>query len=143
MNPPVRSWPRALVWMTAVVVPALVLSGVQPYDRLTWTLEVLPVVLVLPLLALTRSRFPLTLLLYWLIGLHCLVIDAGTCITYEWLDRTGNYFGGSISPGLEMPRNVLPPFGKYIAGWRKPSAPAQPPVKCAGGAAPLISKTHT
>src|SRR5687768_17385862 len=30
---------------------------------------------------------------------NCLVIDAGTCITYEFKDQTGNYQGGSISPG--------------------------------------------
>ncbi len=33
---------------------------------------------------------------------HCLVIDAGTCITYDFIDRSGNYYGGSISPGLKM-----------------------------------------
>ncbi|MGC1244489.1 MAG: type III pantothenate kinase [Chryseosolibacter sp.] len=32
----------------------------------------------------------------------CLVIDAGTCITYDFIDRSGNYHGGSISPGLTM-----------------------------------------
>jgi len=33
---------------------------------------------------------------------NCLVIDAGTCITYEFVDRQGNYRGGAISPGLKM-----------------------------------------
>src|SRR5687768_12885438 len=33
---------------------------------------------------------------------HCLVIDAGTCITYDFKDQGGNYHGGSISPGLNM-----------------------------------------
>jgi type III pantothenate kinase len=33
---------------------------------------------------------------------NCLVIDAGTCITYDFVDRHGNYHGGSISPGLHM-----------------------------------------
>jgi type III pantothenate kinase len=32
----------------------------------------------------------------------CLVIDAGTCITYDLIDKDGNYHGGSISPGLMM-----------------------------------------
>ena len=32
----------------------------------------------------------------------CLVIDAGTCITYDVLDNDKNYQGGSISPGLNM-----------------------------------------
>ncbi|MCJ8210736.1 type III pantothenate kinase [Mucilaginibacter sp. RS28] len=31
-----------------------------------------------------------------------LVIDAGTCITYDFVDNQGNYNGGSISPGLQM-----------------------------------------
>ena len=31
-----------------------------------------------------------------------LVIDAGTCITYDLVDAQGNYLGGNISPGLEM-----------------------------------------
>ncbi|MES2274378.1 MAG: type III pantothenate kinase [Bacteroidota bacterium] len=42
-------------------------------------------------------------------GAHCLypgtdnlVIDAGTCITYDFVDAGGNYYGGSISPGLNM-----------------------------------------
>lgn len=33
---------------------------------------------------------------------HCLVIDSGTCITYEFLDDEGRYHGGGISPGLSM-----------------------------------------
>jgi len=32
----------------------------------------------------------------------CLVIDAGTCITYEFIDHAGNYYGGGISPGIAM-----------------------------------------
>ena len=31
-----------------------------------------------------------------------LVIDAGTCITYDFIDRSGRYHGGSISPGMRM-----------------------------------------
>lgn len=33
---------------------------------------------------------------------NCLVIDAGTCITYDFIDGERNYHGGSISPGLNM-----------------------------------------
>ncbi|MGY3213682.1 type III pantothenate kinase [Mucilaginibacter sp. HD30] len=36
-----------------------------------------------------------------------LIIDGGTCITYDWVDAGGNYFGGSISPGLNMRYNAL------------------------------------
>ena len=33
---------------------------------------------------------------------NCLVVDAGTCITYEFLSEQGEYKGGSIAPGMEM-----------------------------------------
>jgi type III pantothenate kinase len=33
---------------------------------------------------------------------NCLVIDAGTCINYEFVDADGNYLGGAISPGVSM-----------------------------------------
>ena len=40
-------------------------------------------------------------------GKNNLIIDGGTCITYDWVDAGGNYFGGSISPGLNMRYNAL------------------------------------
>jgi type III pantothenate kinase len=40
-------------------------------------------------------------------GKNNLVIDGGTCITYDYIDSEGNYFGGSISPGLNMRYNAL------------------------------------
>ncbi|HEY0896019.1 MAG TPA: type III pantothenate kinase [Sphingobacteriaceae bacterium] len=36
-----------------------------------------------------------------------LIIDAGTCITYDMVDRDGRYFGGSISPGMNMRLKAL------------------------------------
>lgn len=33
---------------------------------------------------------------------HNLVIDAGTCIKYDLITANGDYYGGSISPGIEM-----------------------------------------
>lgn len=35
-------------------------------------------------------------------GKNTLVIDAGTCITYDFTDNNRHYYGGSISPGLKM-----------------------------------------
>jgi type III pantothenate kinase len=31
-----------------------------------------------------------------------LVIDAGTCITYDFIDEKDNYLGGAISPGIRL-----------------------------------------
>ncbi|MCJ0742012.1 type III pantothenate kinase [Pedobacter montanisoli] len=33
---------------------------------------------------------------------NCLMIDAGTCITYDLLNKDSEYFGGSISLGINM-----------------------------------------
>jgi type III pantothenate kinase len=35
-------------------------------------------------------------------GMNSLVIDAGTCITFDFLDQNSSYHGGAISPGLNM-----------------------------------------
>jgi type III pantothenate kinase len=36
-----------------------------------------------------------------------LVIDMGTAITIDYIDKEGNYLGGSISPGMNMRFNAL------------------------------------
>ena len=33
---------------------------------------------------------------------NCLIVDAGTCMTYEFIDSKGSYKGGTISPGMTM-----------------------------------------
>src|SRR5690606_39980712 len=33
---------------------------------------------------------------------NCLVIDAGSCITYDFINQEGQYKGGAISPGLKI-----------------------------------------
>lgn len=40
----------------------------------------------------------------------CLVIDAGTCITVDFLDHEGVYHGGAIMPGLGMNLQALHTF---------------------------------
>jgi len=41
---------------------------------------------------------------------NCLVIDAGTCINYEFIDSLSNYHGGSISPGIQMRYEAMHKF---------------------------------
>ena len=36
-----------------------------------------------------------------------LVIDAGTCITIDFIDEQGRYLGGNISPGIDMRLDAL------------------------------------
>jgi type III pantothenate kinase len=39
-----------------------------------------------------------------------LVIDAGTCVTYDFIDESNNYLGGAISPGLQLRYTALHNF---------------------------------
>jgi type III pantothenate kinase len=47
-------------------------------------------------------------------GADCLVIDAGTCITADFVDREKNYHGGSIGLGLEMKFRALHTFTQKL-----------------------------
>ena len=47
-------------------------------------------------------------------GENTLVIDAGTCITYDFIDGQKNYFGGSIAPGLSMRFKAVNTFTKKL-----------------------------
>tara|TARA_R110002073_G_scaffold279026_1_gene442803 strand:+ start:32299 stop:33024 length:726 start_codon:yes stop_codon:yes gene_type:complete len=41
---------------------------------------------------------------------NVLIIDAGTCITYDFVDRSKQYFGGAISPGIGIRYRALNTF---------------------------------
>jgi len=47
-------------------------------------------------------------------GMDVLVIDMGTCITYDLVDREGAFQGGLISPGVRMRFNALHTFTKRL-----------------------------
>ena len=38
---------------------------------------------------------------------NCLIVDFGTCITYNFVDTQDRYFGGGISPGVHMRAKAL------------------------------------
>jgi type III pantothenate kinase len=43
-------------------------------------------------------------------GKGCLVIDAGTCITYDFISAKGIYLGGNITPGINMRLKAMHTF---------------------------------
>ena len=43
-------------------------------------------------------------------GKDLLIIDAGTCVTYEVIDAKGNDWGGNIAPGMQMRLRSLNEF---------------------------------
>ena len=45
---------------------------------------------------------------------NVLIIDAGTCITFDFVTTSKNYLGGAISPGIEMRYKSLNKFTKRL-----------------------------
>lgn len=101
---------------------ALIASGYAPADRLTWFLEVAPVLIAAPLMIGKRNTFPLTPMLTWLACIHGLILILGAHYTYAqvplgfWLqdlfdfsrnhyDRIGHFAQGFI-PAI-LAREIL------------------------------------
>ncbi len=45
---------------------------------------------------------------------NVLVIDAGTCITYDFVSDKKDYYGGAISPGIQMRYNAMNNYTKKL-----------------------------
>ena len=103
---------RALQFTTLVAVVGLVWSGIGPHDRATWALEVAPVVIVLPLLWLTRERFPLTPLLYALIAIHAAILMLGGHYTYARVP-----LGDWVREAFDLARNHYDRLGHVAQGF--------------------------
>ena len=103
--------PRTPLALGTLVLLALAVSGIAPYDRATWVLEVAPVLIALPVLAATWRRFPLTPLLYWLIALHALVLILGGAYTYARVPQ-----GFWLQDVLHLTRNPYDKIGHVMQG---------------------------
>jgi putative membrane protein len=68
--------------LVAIGVIALIISGIHPYDRLTWLLEIFPILIAGPVLIVISPRFHFTPLACRLILLHCLILMIGGHYTY-------------------------------------------------------------
>lgn len=118
--------------LAMLVSGALIASGIAPFDRLTWLMEVAPVLIALPLLYATRHSYPLTTLLYLLIAAHALVLIGGGAYSYArvplgfWLqdllgttrnpyDKIGHFMQGFV-PAM-VAREILC-RGAYVRGRR-------------------------
>jgi putative membrane protein len=101
-----------LLSLAVATIIALVASGWRPYDRLTWLLEVAPVLIALPLLAATRQRYPLTTLLYVLIFAHALVLILGGAYTYARVP-----LGHWVQEAFSLSRNPYDKLGHFMQGF--------------------------
>jgi putative membrane protein len=101
--------PLVLLGLVAV---ALVVSGVGPYERATWLLEVAPVLIGVPLLLATARRFPLTPLVYRLIFVHALILILGGHYTYARVP-----LGLWLQDLLDLSRNHYDRLGHLAQGF--------------------------
>jgi len=77
-----RDRSREPIVLLLLGLAVLVWSGIGPRDRLTWWLEVAPVLIGVPILVGTFRRFPLTPLVYRLLFLHAVILMVGGHWTY-------------------------------------------------------------
>ena len=101
--------PLLLLGATAL---ALVASGIGPYDRITWLLEVAPVLIGAPILVATYGRFPLTPLTYRLLFAHALILILGGHYTYARVP-----LGFWAQDLLELSRNHYDRVGHLAQGF--------------------------
>lgn len=108
----------------------LLYTGLAAKDRTTWLMEVVPVLIVVPLLLATWRRYPLTSLLYVLIFFHAIILMVGGMYTYAKVpigfdvqhlfglsrnpyDKLGHFFQGLV-PALAAREILL--RGQYVRG---------------------------
>ncbi len=97
---------------SAVLLALLVLSGLEPFDRLTWVAEVAPVVIAWPILAATHRRFPLTTLVYLLLFVHGVILIYGGAYSYARVP-----LGFGIAELFDLSRNPYDKIGHFAQGF--------------------------
>ena len=103
--------PRPATWI-AIYAGALLWSGFDPKDTVTWMLEVAPAVIAAIVLLVTRRTFPLTRLAYVLILVHCVILMIGGHYTYAEVPA-GDWFRDLFDP----PRNNYDKLGHLAQGF--------------------------
>jgi putative membrane protein len=95
-----------------IVLGTLLWSGIAPHDRLTWAMEIAPVVLILPVVLISWRHFPLTGFLCGLLTFHAVILIVGGKYTYaemplfNWIRDT-----------FELTRNHYDRLGHFVQGF--------------------------
>jgi putative membrane protein len=103
---------RTLLVASIALLALLALSGIRPFDRTTWWLEIFPILIALPVLWATYRRFPLTDLLYVLIFLHALLLMTGGAYSYARVP-----LGFYLADVLGLGRNPYDKIGHFFQGF--------------------------
>lgn len=97
-----------------LVLAVLTVSAIAPYDRFTWWLEVVPILIALPILLVTYKKFRFTNMLYVLMALHMTVLAVGGHYTYA---RVPLFDAQWIKDFLHVERNSYDGLGHLAQGF--------------------------
>ena len=89
----------------------LIYTGASATEKVTWIMEVTPVIIIVPLLLLTAKRYPLTPLLYALIFFHAIILMVGGQYTYAKVP-----IGFDVQAWLDLSRNPYDKLGHFFQG---------------------------
>lgn len=103
---------KSLILAAVLLFILLIVSGINPYDRATWVLEVFPILIAFPIVVASYRRFPLTKLLYLSIFFHAVVLMIGGAYSYARVP-----FGFEIAQLLDLSRNPYDKIGHFAQGF--------------------------
>ncbi len=103
---------RLPLLLLAATTAVFAWSGVAPHSRVTWWLEVFPVLLGAPVLVLTYRRFRLTDLIYLLVFAHAVILMIGGHYTYARVP-VGFWF----QDAFDLARNHYDRLGHFAQGF--------------------------
>ena len=98
--------------LLALVEAAQLWSRIDAYDGATWWMEIAPILIAVPILVATASRFPLTPLVYRLLALHALVLIIGGHWTYARVPA-----GDWVRDLFSLERNHYDRLGHFVQGF--------------------------
>lgn len=101
---------NAFLWTSLAAV--FVWSGRQPHDRLTWLLEVLPVLIGVVILIAIHKRFVFSGLVRWLLWVHAIVLLVGGHYTYAKVP-----LGFWAEKAFDLSRNHYDRLGHFMQGF--------------------------
>lgn len=103
---------RDVLLVGVVWLIGLVASGLSPYDRLTWVMEVLPAVIAWPILWGTRRHFAFSTWVCIAIAVHGLILMYGGAHTYARVP-----FGFWLQDLFGFQRNPYDKIGHFAQGF--------------------------
>jgi len=98
--------------LLAIALAGVAVSGIGPYERHTWWMEVAPVLIAAPILVATYRRFPLTPLAYRLLCVHALILCLGGHYTYARVP-----LGFWVQELFDLARNHYDRLGHFAQGF--------------------------